>query len=385
VKVCQPIAARTNVSNIRKILIVTSSLSAGGVGRNFLNLAYEFSERKIAVHLFLVNWHGDKRTFELPDSVTVHTGRGRARYDLLALRRVISGLMPDVIISGPARINLLTGAAHAVTVGKCSRVIMTYRSNRIEELRRATLSAKALEFIANPLYRRADAVVGVSKGVTNSVIKTARLDPDRCHTIYNPAWVESRGVDAHEATGLEVLDKKKNKVLIACGRLVEQKDYPTLLHAFAKVLKSEDVDLVILGEGKLRSELIGLAAQLGISKRVHFVGYVQDPMRYMVKADVFVLTSKWEGFGNVIVEALGAGLSVVSTDAPSGPAEILDDGRYGKLVPVGDQDAICAAIIHCLASPQAKHVSLKRARSFSSTQIASEYLRVAEKIINADQ
>jgi len=137
---------------------------------------------------------------------------------------------------------------------------------------------------------------------------------------------------------------------VAVGRLQMQKDYPTLLHAFAQVRKNRPVRLLILGEGKDRLALEELIKELGLEQDVSLPGFVMNPYAYMARASLFVLSSRWEGLPTVLIEALCCGTPVVSTDCPSGPREILRDGQYGQLVPVGDVDGLAQAIEAALNS-----------------------------------
>jgi len=159
--------------------------------------------------------------------------------------------------------------------------------------------------------------------------------------------------------------------------LAQQKGFDCLLHAVAK-LKNENVDLVILGEGSLHAQLETQAEDLGISQRVHLPGFVSDPMSVLKKSSLFVLPSRWEGFGNVIVEALSTGVPVVATDCSGAPRELLVDGKLGHLVPPDDSDALAVAITEALRSPRGtKEDRMTRAADFSAPAIAKQYLERA--------
>jgi glycosyltransferase involved in cell wall biosynthesis len=170
-------------------------------------------------------------------------------------------------------------------------------------------------------------------------------------------------------------------VVLAVGRLTPTKDFPTLLRAFAQVRQALPARLIILGEGKnpeesaaRQIELMEMAAELGIAADVALPGFVINPLAYMARASVFVLSSVWEGFGNVIAEALACGCPVVSTDCPDGPGEILERGRYGRLVPVGDHGAMAAAILETLRGPPEPHILHGRAALFSVDRAVERYL-----------
>jgi glycosyltransferase involved in cell wall biosynthesis len=174
-------------------------------------------------------------------------------------------------------------------------------------------------------------------------------------------------------------EQNRLPVILAVGRLTKAKDYPTLFRAFSLVRQVRPAKLLILGEGEERSNLERLAIELGIQNDVSMPGFVDNPFAFMAKASVFVLSSAWEGFGNVLVEALACGCPVVATDCRSGPREILDNGRYGRLVPVGDHEALAKAILETLDNPDFpadRQTRLQRAMEFSIDAAVDKYLKV---------
>jgi glycosyltransferase involved in cell wall biosynthesis len=160
---------------------------------------------------------------------------------------------------------------------------------------------------------------------------------------------------------------------VSVGRLVPVKDPRTLLKAFALLRARRAARLALVGDGEMRAELGELAAELGIADDVAFVGFQDNPIRFIARAAALVVTSRHEGFGNVIVEALAAGTPVVSTDCPYGPAEILEDGRYGRLAPIGDAEAIASAMEEVLDAPPQREASLARGWQFTASDIAARY------------
>ena len=165
-------------------------------------------------------------------------------------------------------------------------------------------------------------------------------------------------------------------MILAVGRLSAQKDFATLLEAFAKVARARLVRLIVLGEGEERESLSALADELGAASDVDLPGFAQNPYAYMSAADLFVLSSKWEGSPNVLVEAMACGTPVVSTNCPSGPEEILADGAYGPLVPVGDVDGLAEAMIELLDSPTPPQLLRDRASDYSVERSTKSYLDV---------
>jgi glycosyltransferase involved in cell wall biosynthesis len=160
------------------------------------------------------------------------------------------------------------------------------------------------------------------------------------------------------------------------GRLTEAKDFGTLIKAFAEVLKVKDCRLVILGEGEKRRELESLIESLNLVNKISMPGFVDNPYKYMRQASVFVLSSKWEGLPNVLIEAMACGTPLVATDCPSGPNEILQNGEYGLLVSVGDKDKMAEAILQQLEVPTDCNKLLERSLNFSVTRAVNEYLKL---------
>ena len=220
---------------------------------------------------------------------------------------------------------------------------------------------------------QADAIVAVSRGVAGEWSKAAHIPRDRITTIYNPVVGRDLPTLARTPLGHPWFEAGMPPVILGAGRLVEQKDYPTLIRAFAAVRKQRPARLVVLGEGEHRGRLEALAANLGLAAHVSFTGFVANPFPYMARAGVFVLSSRWEGLGNVLIEALACGCPVVSTDCPSGPAEILEGGEYGRLVAVGDHAALAAAILATLDDPPPRQRLVARGMWFTAERAARRY------------
>ena len=225
-------------------------------------------------------------------------------------------------------------------------------------------------------YPQADAIVGVSDGVAADLSRLAHLPRERVTTIYNPVVTPDLQAKARAPLDHAWFHPGAPPVVLGIGRLVSQKDFPTLLRAFARVRAQRPVRLVILGEGKLRAELETLARTLGITADVALPGFVENPYAYMARAAVFALSSAWEGLSNVVIEALACGCPVVSTDCPSGPAEILAGGAYGTLVPVGDETALAQAICDTLDNPPHRERLIERSQFFSADRAVEQYERL---------
>jgi glycosyltransferase involved in cell wall biosynthesis len=229
-------------------------------------------------------------------------------------------------------------------------------------------------------YREADAIIAVSQGVADDIVARTGISREHITTIYNPVVTPALLDKAREPLDHPWLQPGAPPVVLGAGRLGTAKDFPTLIRAFARVRRARPAHLIILGEArnakksaKRRAQLIALATELGVADDMVLPGYVPNPSAYMARAAVFVLSSVYEGFGNVVAEALACGCPVVSTDCPSGPAEILDSGKYGSLVPVRDDAALAEAISRTLESPPDRDLLRKRGMMFSVDRAVERY------------
>lgn len=227
------------------------------------------------------------------------------------------------------------------------------------------------------------AVVSVSEGVRHDLIQFLGLEEHKVNTIYNPI------IDARlTKMGTEVpkhhwFESRQVPVILAVGRLSVEKDYPTLIRAFHLVRQQRIARLLILGEGEEKIRLKSLVNELSLSQDVEFTGFVANPFAFMKQASCYVISSNFEGFGNVIVEALAMGCCVVSTDCPAGPREILNGGEFGRMVPVGDVTAMAGAILQtindgcCLSSLSLLNSHLQQ---FEIESVAQKYCDLFESI-----
>jgi glycosyltransferase involved in cell wall biosynthesis len=303
---------------------------------------------------------------------------------LPALARHLMRDQPDVLLSAMPQENLIAIQARALA-GVRTRVIVTEHntlSRQVAVARRANY--RHLSPLIARQYPRAEAIVAVSRGVADDLARQAGLPRQRISVIYNPVVPHDVLARANAPVPHPWLQEREPPVVLGVGNLAPQKDFPTLIRAFAGLRRARSARLVILGGAtdavalrKRRAELERLAADLGVAEDVDLPGYVENPYPWMAHAAVFVLSSTHEGFGNVLPEAMACGCPVVSTDCPSGPAEILDGGRFGRLVPVGDDGALADAIGATLDDPPAPEVLRRRAGVFSVERAIDQYERLA--------
>jgi glycosyltransferase involved in cell wall biosynthesis len=230
-------------------------------------------------------------------------------------------------------------------------------------------------------YPWAEAIIAVSAGVADDLSTVAEIPRERILTIYNPVVTPDLAEKSRASRDHPWFAPGSPPVLLAVGRLAGQKDFPTLLRAFARVRALRPARLVVLGEGKERTKLEALALELAVAGDVALPGFVLNPFPYMRRAAALVLSSVYEGLPGVLIEALACGCPVVSTDCPSGPAEILDRGAYGKLVPVGDDARLSAAILATLDAPPDRNRLRQRAALFSEDDKVNQYLQMLQEAV----
>jgi len=233
-----------------------------------------------------------------------------------------------------------------------------------------------MPFLMRLFYPWADKVVAVSKGVADDLVRITRLPKDKIQVIYNPVVTSEFFIKAEEPLDHPWFKPGEPPVILGVGRLTEAKDFPTLIRAFTLVRKERPARLMILGEGEDRPKLDALVKELGLEKDVALPGFVENPYKYMKRAAVFVLSSKWEGLPTVLIEAMALGTPVVSTACPSGPSEILEGGKWGRLVPVGDVEALAKAIVEALSTSHDKYAFQRHTQLFNWDVILTYYLKV---------
>ncbi len=299
------------------------------------------------------------------------------------LARYLRQEPPEIFLSAANHVHLVSLSARKKSREAIPLVLRV--SNHI----RASLTQKKglkafksrlrLHFLKKSLSQ-ADFIVAVSQGVLEDLLTLVPFPPQKTSVIYNPIDVKEIQRLAAQPVSHPWLREKKYPVVLGAGRLSAQKDFSTLLRAFAILRQRHPARLIILGEGKQRRKLEDLALKLGIRENVDLPGFSPNPWAYMARSDLFVLSSKWEGLPGVLLEALAVGCPVVSTDCPSGPREILKQGRLGPLVPVGESKALAQAMEKVLKAPPPRELLIARAKDFDLEKAVEAYLAVFEKV-----
>jgi glycosyltransferase involved in cell wall biosynthesis len=286
---------------------------------------------------------------------------------------------PQVLLSALPEWNLVALWARRLA-GVPTHLVVCEQNTLSKEVQADSRRRKWCYRFLPPLVARtypwADAIIAVSNGVADDLSAVANIPRERILTIYNSTPMPDLEAKSRAPCDHPWFAPGSPPVLLAVGRLAAQKDFPTLLRAFARVRSVRPARLVILGEGEGRSNLEALVRESGAVADVALPGFVANPFPYMARAAVFVLSSAYEGLPNVLIEALACGCPVVSTDCPSGPAEILERGRYGALVPVGDAEAMEVAIRAALDTTHDAERLKAHAAKFSLERAAERYLAV---------
>lgn len=367
---------------MKAIAILLPSLRPGGAEQVMLKLAQSFIGRGYAVDLVLVRAEGALLR-KVPAQVRiVDLGcRGR-RNAVIPLVRYLRARRPSALLIAMWPLTVL-GALAARLAGTGTTVVVSEHNTlslaaRPDRRGRRIVLRVLLKASLWWLGRTADGVVAVSEGVAKDLALLSRAHLSSISVIHNPA---ARGDGPARGPSDQVVEEWWSdgvKRIVTAGTLKAQKDQRTLIAAFAELSQRVAAKLLILGEGPLRSELERFSRELGVGGDVLLRGHVEDPPAYFAQADLFVISSRFEGFANVIVEAMECGLPVVSTDCASGPAEILTGGRYGRLVPVGDRRALSSAMLAALQEPVDVAAQQRRAREFGLEPAAEAYLRLLD-------
>lgn len=363
------------MSKTKRLALFLPSLHGGGAERVMLTLAEGFAERGLRVDLVLASAEGPYLN-RVPEAVhVVNLGVSRVIKSLPGLVRYLRREQPQALLSALDHANLIALVAKRLAASKASCVVSVHSTLSVEQRHVRAWRARLIPWLITSWYPGANKVVTVSQGVAEDLIQTTGLAPEKIQVIYNPIVIPDLLAQAQAPIPHPWLGADQPPVILGIGRLTAQKDFPTLIRAFARVREQRLARLIILGEGEERSKLEALIRTLNLQQDVALPGFVRNPYAYMGRAAVFVLSSAWEGLPGVLIEAMAVGIPVVATDCPSGPAEILHERTYGPLVGVGDDLPMAKAMMDILEGrgPTAS-VLRKRAADFSLEAAITAYL-----------
>jgi glycosyltransferase involved in cell wall biosynthesis len=330
-----------------KITLFVPTLCGGGAERVMVYLANGFACRGFAVDLVLVEAKGPYLSLVSEQVRVIDLNCGRALMSLIGLVRYLKTERPHAIISTLDHANVMAIIAHTLTNGSQKILVRSPISLNALTLHQKDIWTSMIRFLVKYFYHRAHHVIAVSKGAAQDLVSLG-IAENKVKTIYNPAITPDLVDKAQEPLKHSWFTIEGLPVILGVGRLAPQKDFTTLIHAFANLNQQHSARLIILGEGEDRPKLESLVKSLGLDAQVSLPGFVDNPFSYMKHSSVFVLSSLYEGMPNALLQAMACGIPVVATDCPNGPREILEDGKWGRLVPVGDAEAMSKAILASL-------------------------------------
>jgi glycosyltransferase involved in cell wall biosynthesis len=337
------------------MMVVIHSLAGGGAERVVVNLLKAMDRRDFSITLVLFEGYFD---YTPPDNVEISILQVPSSTNILKqtrgfilkiflLARLIRKKKPDIILSLISAANIITILADSLS-GMQSKVIVVEQNNPSESLKNDRYGS-----ITGPLmkyfYPKAERIIAASEGIKNDLSRNFGLPEAMIDLIYNPVDIEEIELLSREEVTHPWFHENV-PILVSVGRLTKQKGYPYLISAFSLVKQTLPCRLLIIGSGEDKGTLLQAVNELGLSNDIEFLGFQRNPFKYMARSGLFILSSLYEGFGNVIVEAMALGLPVISTDCKSGPSEIIENRKNGVLVPIKDEKALAEAILDVLTN-----------------------------------
>ena len=358
-----------------RIAMFQPSLRSGGAERVSLNIAGGLADRGFKVDMVLTEKVGPLLAVVPSDVRVVDLGARRVLTSLTGLARYLRRDVPAALITHQWHTSLV--ALWARWFAGVDTRIVAKAPNTLSMLAQspASLRSRMVPRMVRVFAKHMDEIVAVSRGVAEDLAITARVSLGDIHVINNPVVTPDLLNRSREAVDHPWFDESAPPVILGAGRLVREKDFATLIRAFALVRQERPARLLIVGEGVERPILEALVRDLGLGIDVQLPGYVENPNALMSRCAVFVLSSVTEGLAGVLIEALAAGAPVVATDCRWSPREILDGGRLGRLVPPREERAMAAAILATLDQP-VERASVEELERYSLDFAVERYLRV---------
>jgi glycosyltransferase involved in cell wall biosynthesis len=349
-----------------------------GVERVNVTLAQALAARGIEVDVVVARRNGPYFDELNGKARLVDLAVGRTLSSLTPLARYLRIERPSVMLSAPDSGSIVALLARRLARVDTRMVTVTHAVLSRSLTRKPGLYRRAFPHLLRRLYATADALVAVSESVADDLAKMARLPRTRVQVIPNPVVHDGLLAQTVDGATHPWLLSRSAPVILSVGRLNGEKNYGDLLRAFARLRRERRAHLIILGEGSERAALVRLAAELGVADDVNLPGFVSNPYGYMARANLLALSSNYEALPTVLIEALACGCPVVATDCPGGVREILDGGRWGRLVPSGDPEAMKDAMLRTLDDPPRPERLRRRAMEFHVDRVVDRYLRVLD-------
>lgn len=360
----------------KKIVIIVPTLSKGGAEKVAASLSLYFPDEIEVLYILYQNdisylYKGRTISLNIDPSKNLLTKAFNFFRRLVHLKLILLKEKPDAVFSfmeDPNLINILVNKNAIISVRehKSSSVKNDFK-NRM---------------IIKKFYNRSKRIITVSQGIKDDLIRNFQISPNLVFTIYNPVNASSIRNLALEELDTVHEEIFKNRVIICVGRLSHEKAQVDLLKAFAQLKDIPDLHLVILGEGEDKIKLVNTVKEYNLSEKVHFIGFQKNPYKFIAKSELFVLSSKWEGFPNVILEAMACNIPVISSDCQTGPSEIFPNNQFENLYQVGNISELSSKLRKFLASDNAEFLawSNERLSNFNPEVISRQYLEVANEI-----
>ena len=369
---------------MKRVLFVIPSLAGGGAEKACVTILQAIDRDRIQPELCIFQ-SGGAFADSVPADVPIYVTAGRAANDLrlpFKIARLLRARRPDAALSIQRYANVSTIMGRMLS--GLSVPLIVNEQNRPSFEFAYYGGGRFKRWMLKTLYPHADIVSAISQGIASELAQQHRVDPKRIRVIHNPIDLAHIHRTAQAPPPHLWLADAGMPTLVAAGRLVPQKGFDLLLHAMVTIRQTRRARLLILGEGPERSALEKLRDELGLAGTVEFPGFQSNPSAFYTRAAVFVLSSRYEGFGNVIVEAMACGAPVVSFRCPSGPDEIIEPEVSGLLVPAEDTTALSRAILRRLADPalseRLRAGGRTRAGDFAAPRIANQYAELIESI-----
>lgn len=371
-----------------RILVCLHSFEPGGVERVALRLCKAWQTAGADVTVLLGRTDGAMRDeapaldYRLYSSCGISTARFETLWMIFCLWRRVRAARPDVIFCAGNSYTVVAVALRLLLGRACPPVVAKV-SNDLDRPDMNALARLAYRIWLKVQGRLIPHWVAMGESMREDIARALDIPPERVTTIDNPVLDSAQARRLAEARDRVVRDGTPGRLILSVGRLTAQKRFDLLLAAFARAGGPDDL-LVILGEGPRRDALAALAHRLGIASRLSLPGHIGDTARWFARADMFVLSSDYEGMPGVVIEALAAGLPIVATRSSAGLDELLGQGRFGRIVGRGDLDALAAAMARPGAAPD-RQALRGQAKRFRVERAAPAYLRLMRKAAAADQ
>lgn len=373
------------VLNKKKLLIFTSSLAGGGAEKHLLRIL-PYLQEHYQTTLALCRHDGELAKEISPATSIIELGKGRCLKALIPLIIYLKKHQPDLVFSVQDHANAIAIIANYLSFNNKTKVICSIQNNfSISRKTTTLLRGKILYSLLPFLYPYASSLIACSNGLKTNILQNVKISSSKVTTIYNAAYEPIFEKLKDDPCDEPWLNDRTLPVIISCGRLVPQKNYSLLLHAFKDLIKSVKARLIIVGNGPEKAVLEKIALNLDLIDKVKFIPFTMNHYQLMGCASIFVLPSRWEGFGNVIVEAMACEVPVISSDCSFGPNEIIDNNKDGLLFENNNQKDLTQKMAELLNNQSLRQKLIQNAKEkcklFSSENIAAQHLSLFDSLL----